>query len=151
MTTFEYTSITGFDSKAIDKAAYNENNEELYIKFVEGYQYIYVEVPVGVYTDFTEANSAGRFFRDYISGKYNSIRVYEYVTFVAVYPPQRILESPTLISSNYGVKFHINDTGIISESAVEATSEADALDIFHEAIGKVNLDVKVLAVTHYFE
>lgn len=70
--TFEYTQLVGLDSTALDIAAYNENDEELYVRFSKGGEYAYSDVPKKVFTELGDAWSAGSYYRNNILGKYTS-------------------------------------------------------------------------------
>ena len=57
-------------STVIDDIRYEEDREKLFIRFVDGDQYVYVGVPGAVHRSFVEADSKGRFFQAEIRDKY---------------------------------------------------------------------------------
>ena len=57
-------------STVIDDIRYEEGREKLYIRFVDGDEYVYVGVPGEVHRSFLDAPSKGRFFAYEIRDKY---------------------------------------------------------------------------------
>ena len=57
-------------STVIDDIRYEEGREKLYIRFVDGDEYVYVGVPGEVHRSFVEADSKGRFFQAEIRDRY---------------------------------------------------------------------------------
>jgi hypothetical protein len=57
-------------SEAIAEIAYDAARSAIFVRFVEGDWYTYFDVPADVYSAFVAAESHGRFFHDYILGRY---------------------------------------------------------------------------------
>ena len=57
-------------STVIDDIRYEQEREKLFIRFVDGDEYVYVGVPGEVHRSFLEAPSKGRFFAYEIRDKY---------------------------------------------------------------------------------
>ena len=57
-------------STVIDDIRYEHEREKLYVRFVDGDEYVYVGVPGEVHRSFVEAPSKGRFFAYEIRDKY---------------------------------------------------------------------------------
>ena len=57
-------------STVIDDIRYEEGREKLYIRFVDGDEYVYVGVPGEVHRSFLDAPSKGRFFQAEIRDQY---------------------------------------------------------------------------------
>lgn len=49
---------------------YDEDMNELHVKFNSGDEYIYHDVPADVYQDFKNAPSKGRYLNELIKGKF---------------------------------------------------------------------------------
>ena len=62
-------------STVIDDIRYEEDREKLFIRFVDGDEYVYVGVPGEVHRSFVEADSKGRFFQAEIRDQYPYNRV----------------------------------------------------------------------------
>ena len=63
MTTKTITHYSYFDSSSIYCAWYNEDREELFVSFSDGGDvYRYNQVPVSVFKNFVDAESAGKFY-----------------------------------------------------------------------------------------
>lgn len=58
------------DSSIIREVSYNTNEKELGIEFNTGKRYVYLSVPIMVYQEMIDAESAGTFFSTKIKGKY---------------------------------------------------------------------------------
>ena len=58
------------DSAMIDRVLFDEETETLRISFRQSGQYVYEGVPRAVYDALARAQSAGRFFNDYIKGRF---------------------------------------------------------------------------------
>ena len=59
------------DSSAITKVTYNKKTKKMNVRFAgSGKNYTYINVPKDVYNDFINADSAGRFFNDYIKNDF---------------------------------------------------------------------------------
>ena len=63
------------ESSNIDAIAYDEDNQELRVRFKSGTEYVYTDVPAKVYQGFLDADSKGRYLNTVIKGKYNTMRV----------------------------------------------------------------------------
>lgn len=59
------------DSSAILSLNYKARSRTLYVTFVTGRRYSYVDIPPDVYRRFTEANSKGQFFNAHIRDRYD--------------------------------------------------------------------------------
>ena len=57
-------------STVIDDIRYEHEREKLYIRFVDGDEYVYVGVPGEVHRSFITAESKGRFFQAQIRDQY---------------------------------------------------------------------------------
>ncbi|MRG48939.1 KTSC domain-containing protein [Chitinophaga sp. SYP-B3965] len=57
-------------STVIKKFAYNSKKERLYVTFLSGKVYAYLNVPENVYEEMKEAFSKGKFLNENIKGKY---------------------------------------------------------------------------------
>jgi len=59
------------DSSAITKVTYNKKTKKMNVRFAgSGKNYTYINVPEDVYNDFINADSAGRFFNDYVKNDF---------------------------------------------------------------------------------
>ena len=63
------------ESSNIDAIAYEEDNQELHVRFKSGSEYVYTDVPKKIYDGFMDASSKGRYLNTVIKGKYNTMRV----------------------------------------------------------------------------
>lgn len=59
-----------FDPTAIRRIRYDEGARKLYVRFVDGGEYLYVGVPPHVHQAFREADSKGRYFTRSIRDRY---------------------------------------------------------------------------------
>ncbi len=59
------------ESSNIEAIAYDATEEELYVRFNTGSEYVYSEVPEKIYNDFMDAGSKGRYFASSIKGVYD--------------------------------------------------------------------------------
>jgi len=57
-------------SSALKDAWYNVEKEELTVRFHSGLKYCYLQVPVGTALTLAAAPSAGRYFQDFIGGRF---------------------------------------------------------------------------------
>jgi len=57
-------------STRLKKSAYIKDEATLVLKFSDGRQYEYYDVPVKVYTELIHSKSPGKFFDIHIKGKY---------------------------------------------------------------------------------
>ena len=57
-------------SSNIQNLIYNDETETLKVTFTSGTTYEYFDVPEDVYEEFTNAESLGKFFHEFIKGKY---------------------------------------------------------------------------------
>lgn len=60
------------ESSNIARLSYNEETSTLTVEFRNGKRYYYLEVPYDTWNEFISAPSAGKFFNQYIQGKYKS-------------------------------------------------------------------------------
>lgn len=58
------------ESSNIKRIAYDELNENLYVKYNQGTEYRYLKVPKNIYEDFKNAPSKGSFMNSMIKNKY---------------------------------------------------------------------------------
>ena len=59
------------ESEAIAEIEYRAASSTLFVRFVDGQWYSYVDVPAEVHRAFVEADSHGRFFQQRIRGRYD--------------------------------------------------------------------------------
>ena len=64
-------------SKALTAAAYDEDEQQLYLKFHSGKVYRYFEFPAYQYDEFLAAESQGRYFQAHIRGQFREEEVRE--------------------------------------------------------------------------
>lgn len=57
-------------SEAISDIDYDEERAKLFVRFIDGDQYVYVGVPGEVHRSFVDADSKGRFFAAEIRDQY---------------------------------------------------------------------------------
>lgn len=57
-------------SEAISDIDYDEARAKLFVRFIDGDQYVYVGVPGQVHRSFVDADSKGRFFAAQIRDRY---------------------------------------------------------------------------------
>lgn len=57
-------------SEAISEIDYDEARAKLFVRFIDGDQYVYVGVPGEVHRSFVDAESKGRFFAAQIRDQY---------------------------------------------------------------------------------
>lgn len=62
-------------SSQIESAAYNNDRQELEIRFKSGAAYRYHQVPPQIHADLLTAESAGKFFGSRIRGKFDYTRL----------------------------------------------------------------------------
>ncbi len=67
-------STTFNNSSVINEASYDGGSRVLTIRFKSGATYAYQDVDETVHTGLTNAQSAGRFFAQKISGRFNAAR-----------------------------------------------------------------------------
>lgn len=72
MAEIQYVDVV---SSNIDAIGYNEDSEELYVRFSSGAVYVYQEVPEEVHQEFLGASSKGKFFAQHIKEVYEYARV----------------------------------------------------------------------------
>jgi lysyl-tRNA synthetase class 2 len=66
---------TSFSSEHLDEAEYDADVEDLTITFADGAQYLYRNVPPGVWRGLRDAASAGGYFHRFIKGRFAYERV----------------------------------------------------------------------------
>jgi hypothetical protein len=169
MTDFFYdliaTNGVEFDSDAIANIAYNRENSELYVRFESGGTYVYSDVSESTYNLFATAPSLGHFYRNHISGEYTSHKGDYYLEPTETFAKAEVqsdtnasfkdlFQNPKTEVFNFGVKFGIVGTMIVAEPRFVANSEKDAVEQFAELAEKTlgaDVEVNILAVTHYFD
>ena len=62
-------------SSNISYIGYDNNTQELYIKFIKGDTYKYDNVPEQVFKEFLDSSSIGKYYSTYIRGKYTSTKI----------------------------------------------------------------------------
>lgn len=65
------------NSSNIDAIAYDEGSNTLFIKFNDGLEYEYYDVPMAVYDDFLNADSKEKFGHMHIYKNYHKNKRYE--------------------------------------------------------------------------
>ena len=63
------------ESSNIAAIGYDEETKELHVQFNSGSEYVYQDVPAGVYQDFLDADSKGKYLNEYIKGVYEFKKV----------------------------------------------------------------------------
>lgn len=64
---------TEFDSSNLHSGLYNPREKKLFIRFQSGDRiYMYEDVPMKVWTELKNADSAGQYFNRSIRGEYNT-------------------------------------------------------------------------------
>ncbi|HRD27498.1 MAG TPA: KTSC domain-containing protein [Caulobacter sp.] len=58
------------ESAAISDIRYDDDRGKLFVRFVDGDEYVYVGVPGEVHRSFVEADSKGRFFAEQIRDRF---------------------------------------------------------------------------------
>jgi len=58
------------ESAAISDIRYDEDRAKLFVRFLDGDEYVYVDVPGEVHRSFVDADSKGRFFAYEIRDQY---------------------------------------------------------------------------------
>lgn len=157
-----------FYSDAIESIAYNRDEALLFVEFQSGGEYIYSDVAESTYNMFKDAPSLGTFYRQFISGKYTSERVYDAnltkrhfepvredepnEDFGLSAPPSGLVASRVRVGSRFAVKYQIAGTGIIAESEIEANSAGEAMAEFYELFASElpGQSPVVIALTQYF-
>jgi hypothetical protein len=87
--TFTYDDLSGFDSTAIDKAAYNNDDKELYLEFTSGGKYVFEDVPRNIFDGLVAASSKGRYYSFNIADDFKSRNGHEQITLVPNQPVAR--------------------------------------------------------------
>ena len=60
------------DSSSIEAIGYDKDTQQLHVRFLKsGATYVYYDVEEGVYDEFRQAESIGRYFNDHIRGPYD--------------------------------------------------------------------------------
>ena len=60
------------ESSNIDSIGYDADSKELYVKFLTGVRYKYSNVPERKFINFITAESYGKYFAEYIRGKFDT-------------------------------------------------------------------------------
>ncbi|CAN7482590.1 KTSC domain-containing protein [Phenylobacterium sp. LjRoot225] len=63
------------ESTAVHAIDYDPRRQTLWVTFVSGERYLYLDVPAEVHQAFLEAESKGRFFQAQIRGRYGFERL----------------------------------------------------------------------------
>ena len=63
------------ESAAISDIRYEDERQKLFVRFVDGDEYVYVGVPGEVHRGFIEADSKGRFFASEIRDRFPFNRI----------------------------------------------------------------------------
>ena len=63
------------DSAAISDIRYDQDRAKLFVRFIDGDEYVYVGVPGEVHRSFVDADSKGRFFAYEIRDRYPYNRI----------------------------------------------------------------------------
>ena len=63
------------DSSNIDMIGYDDEAEELHVRFNSGSEYVYHQVPPAVHEEFLDADSKGKFLSERIKGQYEYKKV----------------------------------------------------------------------------
>ena len=58
-------------SSSISAIGYDNMSQTLYIRFIKGKTYSYYNVPTNVYEGLNNAKSKGRYYANFIKGRYN--------------------------------------------------------------------------------
>lgn len=169
-----------FDSDAIEVVAYNRADNNLFVRFTSGGQYIYLNIAESTYNMLVESTSLGRFFREHIMNRAND-RVEEEVLLT---PSSEVFDLPSnaytinvsngfgdnvsgdssssftsstspFVPSRWGVKWDFEGGSAVGpfEPEVTAWSEADAVEQVKKSLTVAFGDIhdmKILAVTHHF-
>lgn len=167
---FAYTHLAGLDSTVLDLVAYNENTEELFVRFVNESERVYADVPKDTYLDLVDENpSAGRYYNYAIKGTYTSVEV-EDTNLYLVEPEPEVDEKTGPLTADqynyfmksvepvpaedftYSVTWEIPGSVISGSSDFNTTSDTHALSQFSVAMYEAGIhNYKVLVVSRYFE
>lgn len=71
----EVRMIEVSDSSLVEAFGYDMKKADLYLKFVNGTEYVYQMVPFLLFANMVNAQSRGKYYNDYIKGKYDVIRI----------------------------------------------------------------------------
>lgn len=64
----------------VKSVGYDTQNSRMRVKFTDGSLYSYANVPEEVYNKLLDAESIGRFMREYVIGVYEASRITEVIT-----------------------------------------------------------------------
>jgi hypothetical protein len=67
--------LESVQSSAIDTIGYSEEQQALYIKFDNGVEYIFRDVPSSIYEEMRKAPSKGKYFHSNVRGHYKYVRL----------------------------------------------------------------------------
>lgn len=67
-------------SSMVKSVGYDAQNKRMRVKFADGSLYSYANVPEEVYNRLLDAESIGRFMREYVIGVYEASRITEVIT-----------------------------------------------------------------------
>lgn len=68
------------ESSMVRSIGYDARNNRMRVKFTDGSLYSYANVPEKVYNKLLDAESIGRFMREYVIGVYEASRITEVIT-----------------------------------------------------------------------
>ena len=63
------------DSTLVESFGYDNTKSDLYLKFVNGTEYVYIGVPAYEFTKMVNAQSRGKFYNDNIKGRFDVVRI----------------------------------------------------------------------------
>lgn len=156
---FNYTENYAPDSTAIENAWYNEDTEELVIQFPSGDSFIYFNINEGVWTDFVNHYSAGRFYSQDIKGRYDGAFLGDVEFNRVESKSSRAATEEALTKYPEATRFVVvwhNGDEYEREFEADATDDTDALRQFWNRIKEIEefsgttFVVKLKAVIHYF-
>lgn len=75
MTNKTTTWIANVDSTMIRALAYNPKNAKLFIQFSNGIVFMYDDVPISEFEDFSLAESVGKYFHSDFKGEYEGSKL----------------------------------------------------------------------------
>jgi len=72
---YVYPTMLKVDSSNVNEIGYDEKENDIFVRFKNGYLYAYFGVPVNVWEDFLNAESKGKFVHTSLKGKYDYMRI----------------------------------------------------------------------------
>ena len=67
---YKSVNMVSVSSSNLDSVGYDEDNFILYVRFLNGSEYVYKSVPKKVYEELLKSTSKGSFLHKYIKNKY---------------------------------------------------------------------------------